>query len=253
MEKKITINEVNINYSQVGDSTKQPLIMLHGWGQSYNCFEYLMDIYKENFNVIAIDLPGFGKSQEPNIPYTIYDYEEVLYQFIKILNLKNVIILGHSFGGRIAIIYASKRKDNLDKIILTGAAGIKPRRTIEAKVKGYHYKFMKLITKTPIFCQFRQDLLENSGSVDYKAASVMMKKVLINVVNEDLKYLLNDIQCDTLLFWGIDDDATPISDGIIMRDEIVNSELISIENHGHYAFLTAGNIFTKKINKFLKL
>lgn len=251
MEKKSNISGIEINYFD-NQKNSQPVICLHGWGQSYHSFDHLISALNNDYRVVAIDLPGFGKSQEPTTPFSIYDYEEILDNFITKLKLENVIIVGHSFGGRIGIIYANNHKQNLSKLVLTGAAGIKPKKTLLQKIKSYHYKFMKLLTKTFIFSQWRDDLLKNSGSEDYKNASDMMKKVLVNVVNEDLKPLIPNISAPTLLYWGIEDDATPIIDAYYMEEFIPNSTLYSVSGHGHFAFLTNYQDFNEKVISFLK-
>ena len=137
-------------------------------------------------------------------------------------------------------------------MVLTGAAGIKPKKTWRQKLSGYHYKFMKLLTKTPIFCQWHKDLITNSGSPDYRQASPMMKQVLINTVNEDLTPLLNNINQEVLLYWGDDDDQTPLMDGMKMEARMKNAKLIHVPNHGHFAFVTNGPNFTSCAVKFLE-
>ena len=189
--------------------------MLHGWGQSYQCFMPLIEKLNNNFHIFALDLPGFGKSEEPNFPYTIYDYANYVLAFIKKLDINEYNLVAHSFGGRISIILANQDQNHIKKMVLTGAAGIKPKKTWRQKLSVYHYKFMKLLTKTPIFCQWHKDLITNSGSPDYRQASPMMKQVLTNTVNEDLTPLLNNINQEVLLYWGDDDDQTPL----VKRDD----------------------------------
>ena len=245
---KIVLKNLEINYECTGDGPD--VILLHGWGQNIESFRPTIDFLKDNFRVWAIDLPGFGESQEPSYGFNIYEYENILSEFIKQNNIKNPTLVGHSFGGRIAIIYAS-RDNNINKLILTGAAGIKPRRSIFYQYKVLHYKFMKLLCKTPFYFQFKDDLISTSGSADYKSASPVMKSTLIKVVNEDLTYLLKQIQTKTLLYWGENDDATPIKDGEIMNRLIMNSDLVIIENAGHYAYLENNADFNEKIKAFL--
>ncbi len=243
------IDGLNISYVCEGEG--QDLILLHGWGQSAEAFEPILNILKADYRVWAIDLPGFGQSDEPNTGMDIYEYEQIVQKFIDEFKIVNPTLVGHSFGGRISIIYAAKNK-NVNNIILTGAAGIKPKRTLEYRFKVAHYKWMKLLVKTPLYCQYREDLLNTSGSADYKNASQVMKDTLIKVVNEDLTYLLDKIEVPAYLYWGENDDATPVADGHKMEQLIGDSELKIMPNSGHYAYLENYNDFIKEIVEFLE-
>ena len=197
MEQTININNHIINFYDNQVEDKIPVVMLHGWGQDYHCFDHLINAIGDKRRVIALDLSGFGKSEEPTYPYTIYDYEEEFNQIMNYLEINKFDLIAHSFGGRISIIYQTNHPGKINRLVLTGAAGIKPKKTLRNKIAAYHYKFMKFLTKTPLFCQFRQDLLKNSGSEDYRNASDMMKKVLVNTVNEDLVELISNIDVKT--------------------------------------------------------
>ncbi len=245
----ININGLNLSYYKEGEGKN--LIFLHGWGQNIESFGPILELLKEDYCVWALDLPGFGQSQEPEVGMTIYEYEEIVSKFIEEQNIVNPTLVGHSFGGRISIIYASKNI-NIDKVILTGAAGIKPKRTMTYHAKVAHYKFMKFLTLTPLYRQYRDDLLNSSGSSDYKSASQVMKDTLIKVVNEDLQYLMGDIAVPAYLYWGENDDATPVEDGIKMNNLIENSELKIMPNSTHYAYLENYPDFVSEIVKFLE-
>ena len=252
MVEYIKINGINIGYYTNETIEKNVVILLHGWGQNYHCFNNLIKELEKNYKVYAIDLPGFGLSEEPNKIYSIYDYEEILEKFIKEKNIISFDLIAHSFGGRISLIYASKN-NNVKHLILTGCAGLKPQKTFKDKLKIYHYKFMKILTKSIFYNQFYNDLIENSGSEDYRNASPMMKEVLKKTVNEDLYYTLNKITAKTFLYWGANDDATPLTDGYTMKEEIKNADIFIQYEGDHFAFLTFSNEFIKKVVNFLKI
>lgn len=246
---KQKINDLTINYLHEGSG--ETLIFLHGWGQTFDSFLPSINIFKNHYEVYALDLPGFGESQTPHESYDIYQYVDMLEEFIKTNNIVNPTIIGHSFGGRMGIIYAA-RNTNINKLVLTGAAGIKPRRTYTYRFKVLHYKFMKLLCKTPFYKQHYEDLTANSGSEDYRNANEIMKQTLIKVVNEDLTHFLEQITANTYLFWGSLDDATPIEDGITMEQKIKNSEIYISQNNGHFAFLEDNVTFNTKLAEFLE-
>lgn len=249
MDYSIVIEKLKISYSKTGSG--ENIICLHGWGQTKECFNQTIEFLSKDYCVYSIDLPGFGMSDEPLVSLDIYEYENIICKFIDELNIINPSFIAHSFGGRIAIIHFSKNK-NVNKLIMTGGAGIKPKRSFKYKFSIINYKILKFLVKTPFYKHYKEDLYANSGSEDYKNASLILKQTLIKVVNEDLTYLLKKISSDTLLYWGSEDDFTPISDAYVMNKQINSCELIVADGLGHYAFLENINEFNKEISKFLK-
>ncbi|MFV0498691.1 MAG: alpha/beta fold hydrolase [Bacilli bacterium] len=142
----------------------------------------------------------------------------------------NPILIGHSFGCRVAICY--NLIADVDKMIFTGAAGIKPKRNLDYYIRLYSYKIFKKIKKLPIICKYNFNI--QAGSEDYKNASPIMKKTLVKTVNEDLTKHLDKIKCSVLMIWGKEDEATPLSDGYKMVEKISDSALIEISGT-HYA------------------
>ena len=104
---KKTIKNMEINYTQYGNNKGENIILLHGWGQNIEMMKPLGD-HLEDYHITILDFPGFGESSEPNHSMTIYDYVEVLEILLDELNIHKPIIMGHSFGGRVAIVYASR-------------------------------------------------------------------------------------------------------------------------------------------------
>ncbi|MGL4588777.1 MAG: alpha/beta fold hydrolase [Mycoplasmatales bacterium] len=247
--QSIVINKTKVNYVKRGQGPA--VLCLHGWGQSSQSFLSLIKHLENSFTVYAIDLPGFGESDEPEKPWSIFDYAIFIEKFIEKLQLTNVSVVAHSFGVRIAIVLASEGKIT-GKLVFTGGAGIKPKRSLEYYIRVYGYKFLKQITKTPLYKQFYDDVRISSGSSDYQKASEIMKKVLILAVNLDLTEKLSNIKNQALLYWGEEDEATPIEDGKKMNSLIKNSELIIRPRETHYSFLESAPIFNEAVSKFLR-
>lgn len=242
--------DLNIFYEQLGEGL--PIILLHGWGTNHHTFNALSKMLKNKYQVFVLDLPGFGNSSEPAQPFSVGDYVTVLKAFINDLGIKNPIILGHSFGGRIAIKYAGE-KNPLSKLILVDSAGIKPRQTICKKIKIMRYKFLKYFYKKTKNINKYNQLVKVSGSSDYKAATPIMKGTLSLVVREDLKKYLTKIDCETLIIWGKDDHETPYKDGIKMNKLIKNSGLVTFDNTGHFPYLEKKQSFLLVIGKYLEV
>lgn len=228
-----------------------PIILLHGWAASSTIFESITNILKTKYTIYVIDLPGFGKSEEPDKPYNLDDYVDLLYQFIIDLDIYNPILLGHSFGGRIAIKFASLY--NVSKLILVDSAGLKQKNIIKTKTKILLYKLKKKYYKITKNVIKYNDLLINSGSTDYKEASVIMKKILVNVTNEYLDKYLKDITCDTLIIWGKKDDVTPYYNAIKLKKKIKNAGLVTLEGVGHFPFIESKKTFNKILKSYLEV
>lgn len=250
----MNIGGINVNYFLNGPKdSSEAVVMLHGWGASIELFKNSAELISSKYLVAAPDMPGFGETPEPPFSWQVDDYTDFVIEFIKNLRLKKVILLGHSFGGRV-IIKLVNRKDlpfEITKLILVDAAGIRPEKTPEQLKKEKLMKLgKKLLKGTPKLLEKMQSMV---GSADYKAASPLMKKILINVVNEDLSHLLPEITQETLLIWGTLDTATPISDAEKMEELIPNAGLARIEGVGHYSFLENPVVFEAILESYLEL
>ena len=249
----IIINDFNIYYEKIGTGKKN-IIILPGWGNTRPTFEYMIGSLKNNYTIYIIDYPGFGNSSFPNRDLTIYDYADLMKNFINILNIKNPIIITHSFGTRIALILNSKLKIKFKKLIIIDGAGIKKKRNIFFKVKQISYKLLKKIGNIlpkKIKNLYIKKLINIFGSEDYKSLNDNMKKTFSNIVNEDLSYLLKDVKSETLLIWGEKDYDTPLCDAIKMNSIIADSGLIIIKNGTHFSYLDAPFYINKIIIEFI--
>ncbi len=253
----LNIDGININYRDEGSG--DVILLLHGWGSNIELFNGIFDLLTPKFRVVALDMPGFGKSEEPKEVWGVDDYLDFVIKFIEKLGLKEFDVLGHSFGGRV-IIKMVNREDlsfKVSKIILVDSAGIMPKRTFTYHVKVKSYKAVKSVLGCgpvrKVFPNALEKYKKGKGSADYNAASDIMKGCLVKVVNEDLTYLLKDIKQETLLIWGENDEATPLSDGQMMEKLIPESGLAVIKNAGHYSFLEQKYTFDKILSSFYKL
>lgn len=251
------IDGIKINYECRGEGA--PVVLLHGWGANIKLFDALMTLISKKYKAIALDLPGFGLSSEPPVPWTVSDYTKLVTDFISSLGISDVILLGHSFGGRIIIKMMANGNlpFKVSKIILTGAAGIKPKKTFAQKAKLYAYKISKkVLLCAPVkkaFPDALEKLRQKNGSSDYSSATPVMRATLVNAVNEDLLPLISKICVPTLLIWGTNDTATPISDGEKMEELIADSGLVRVEGAGHYAFLEQPYFFGRVVSSFLNI
>lgn len=252
-----TVNGIKINYEQKGEGDL--IVLLHGWGSNIKLFANLIDLLSKKYMVVAMDMPGFGESAEPPSAWCVDDYVNFVIDFLKDYSTDKVMLLGHSFGGRV-IIKLNSRKNlpfKITKVILVDSAGILPPKSNKKSLRTYYYKAGKAVLSTGIAKKIAPDALENfrkkMGSADYVAASPLMRQVLVKVVNEDLEPLLPNIKCPTLLIWGVNDTATPLSDGEKMEKLIPDAGLVKLENAGHYSFLEQQFTFNRVMSSFMKL
>ena len=251
MGKTIQLLGLNFHYTVQGEGA--PIILMHGWGCNLTTLQSVEKVAMENHKVYNVDFPGFGESHEPSQVWGVEEYTQLIEQFVKAENIENPILLGHSFGGRVGILYSSRNKVN--KLILVDAAGVKPRRSLKYYFKVYTYKLGKKLM--PLIygkerAQQRIDAMRaKRGSSDYNNASPMMRAILSKVVNEDLKEKMPLIKAPTLLIWGENDTATPLRDAKIMERLIPNAGLVSFPGCGHYSFLDNPFQFAAVLRSFL--
>ncbi|MBQ1883980.1 MAG: alpha/beta hydrolase [Bacteroidales bacterium] len=250
MENFVTINDIKVNYKTTGEG--QDVLLLHGWGCSLEIWKTLQSQLEQKYRVTSIDFPGFGKSDEPKTVWGVEEYTQCTEKLIEALNLKNPVLIGHSFGGRVSILLSS-RNDYVKKVILTDAAGVKPQNT-KISVSRVFSKMKKLSTKI-IGEKATEKLVKpfaNSlASEDYKNASGMMKEILKKVVDEDLQHVMPNIKASTLLIWGENDTATPVSDAQIMAKLIPDSGLVVFPGCTHYSFLENPGYYYTIVDNFL--
>jgi pimeloyl-ACP methyl ester carboxylesterase len=252
LEMHINIDGININY--VDEGTGNTVLLLHGWGGSIQTMQPIANVLKDKCRVITLDLPGFGESSVPEKPWNSYDYAECIKNFIDKLELNNIVLFGHSHGGRISIILSS-RYDFVKKLVLIDSAGIIPKRKLKYYIKVYAFKLLKkIVTSIPIGDrEARLDrFYKKFGSTDYKEAQGVMRQTMVRVINDNLVDLLPDIKAPTLLIWGENDQDTPVYMGKIMEEKIKDSGLVVLKNAGHYSYVDCYEQFKAIIKVFLK-
>lgn len=239
---KVIIDSIESYYTIKGQG--QPVVLLHGWGQNTQMMDFIQDYLSNRFKVLNLDFPGHGLSGLPPKAYSVDDYEIWLEELLKIEHIENPIIIGHSFGCRVAIVYASKNKVN--KLVLTGGAGIKDKISLDKQIKTKLYKVGKKLAPN-----LAKKYADKVGSSDYKNASGVMRGTFVKVVNQDLTNLLPLIKCETLLVWGDKDDATPLWMGKKMEKLIPNAGLAIFNGQGHFAYFYQPQRFLRVLDAFL--
>lgn len=234
---------------------KTSIVILHGWGLFGNKYLDLRKILEKNgYKVYAPDLPGFGKEKRINNSMTLDDYVIFFKNFLDKLKLKKVILIGHSFGGRISVKFTAKYPEVIEKLILTGAPILRPSLNFRKRIISNFLKFFKIFIHFipyPINKIARYLIYKIIGESDYYKAQGM-KETFVNVINEDLTEIAKQIKNKTLLVWGKNDKLVPIYIGQGAREIIKNSKFIILPNEGHGLPYKNPEIFSKVVINFLK-
>ena len=245
-----TYDDITIYYEKYG-SSKKSIIILPGWGNTRKTFDYMINFLKDYATVYILDYPGFGNSKFPDKDLSLYDYSNLIYEWIKYLNIDKPILIGHSFGGRIITTLLGYYKYKFDNVIYLNSAGIKPKK----KFKSYIYKLLKklkFILPKKYKKKWLNYLFKKYASTDYKQLNYNMQNTFKNIVNLDLKQYLKYIDSKVLLIWGNLDTSTPLKDAYVMKKEIINSELIILNNANHFSYLNYPYLVNKIIYEQIK-
>lgn len=252
----LNIKGIDINYEIYGEG-EETLLILHGWMGSIPAMAPIWKYFMNNRKVVVLDFPGQGgKSGKLVEPWGVPEYSEMVRSFMEELKLDKPDVIGHSFGGRVIIYLASKYQDIFNKIILTDAAGIKPKMTIKRFIKRASVKISKAIIKLLYSNEKREEKLgklrNKFASSDYAALDTdVMRGTFNKIVTLNLKDNLKNIKSPTLLIWGDKDTATPLYMAKIMEKEIKDSGLVVLEGAGHFSYLDQSSRYNIIVENFL--
>ena len=226
------IKDINVNYIDYGQKDN-PIVLLHGWGQNIQMMKGLGDQFSFTNRIIIVDLPGYGQSEEPKTVWNVDDYVDCIKELLESLNVSNPIIIGHSFGGKIGLLYATKYK--VKKLVCLASPYKK-----SSKDKSLKVKMLKTAKKIPVL-----------NKLEGKNASEMMRKILVETVNCDITEEVKKIKCPTLLIWGTMDKAVSINDAYQLEKLISNCGLVTYEGCSHYAYLERFDQTIRVLKSFL--
>lgn len=241
----------------------KPVLILHGWGSDSKVMMPMARQIHDIRTSYLIDFPGFGKSPEPNIPWKVDDYADIIEEFItNVPDEIKIDLIVHSFGARVALKLLTRPaiSTRIENVVFTGAAGLKPKRSTSFYFRKYTAKTLKL----PFYLlpqkqrekgleKLRETALWKSlSSSDYQKLGGVMRQTFVACVNEYLDHLLPKIEQEILLIWGENDTATPLDQGKRMEKLFKKSALVVIDGAGHYAFLDKPKHFTSILKAYLE-
>lgn len=222
--------DINIKYKFVDNKSDQSLVFLHGWGQNIEMMEFIAKPFYKEYNVLIINLPGHGESAEPKSVWSLEDFALMVNTLVKSLKLKNITLVGHSFGGKISIIYASKYE--IKNLVLLAS----PYKVAITKL-SLKTKIFKKICKIKCLSKYTEKLKKKVGSTDYRNATPMMRNILVKHVNTDVSSNCQNIKVPTIIIWGTKDTTVEIENAYELKKLIKDSAVIPYEGGTHFAYL----------------
>ena len=256
-EKTIEIRGLPVRYLETNGGAGTPLILLHGWGSSLDSWRRVAENFeREGQKIFIPDLPGFGKTPEPERAWNLNDYIRFVQMFARGVGLEKFSLAGHSFGGQIAIGYAVKYPNFTTKLILMAAARIMRRKKLRVKI----FSLLTTIGNVPFSVpplSFLKPLVQKiwyrlNGEKDYYRASTRMKKTMSLVLSEEMAPRLSDLHVPTLICWGDKDDVTPLEDGRIIHRMVAGSKMIIFDGVGHDLNFKQPDELASEILKFIQ-
>ena len=235
---QIKIDGKSIYYEVIGKGT--PVLFLHGWGGTSQSLKGLAELVAKDHQSILLDLPGFGKSENPDPSWGIEEYASLIKKFIKKLDLKSAILVGHSFGGTLSLYLASKHPKFVKKLILC-APSFK-REGKRSSLSSYG-KFLPSVIKKPLY----RMLFPKSELYKYPH----LEKNFRNLITHDISPETITIRKPTLIIWGTKDSYVPVSHASELNRLIPDSQLKIIEGYGHGLPLREPEIVYESLKAFI--
>lgn len=237
------------------DGSGPAVLLLHGWGSSLDAFEGIARELAADYQVVRVDLPGFGGSEMPKSDWYIQDYAEWVQAFLQKVGVAELhAVMGHSFGGRISIKAVSHGLFMAQKLVLMGSAGVRQSQTARNRAYKAIAKIGKAITAIPPLTvlqpRLKKALYKSAGATDYLNAGAM-KQIFLNTINEDLQADARAITTPALLVWGENDTETPPAQGVQLASCIQGSQLKVLPAAGHYVFIDAQPQVMQLLKQFL--
>lgn len=254
-ERAARVDGLPISYTVRGEGS--PVLLLHGWGSSSDSWRNVQDaLANARLRVFALDLPGFGKTPPPPSVWGVEEYASCVERFARALGLSSFSLVGHSFGGQVALSLASSRPSLVAKLALVAPAAIRPPLAIRhltllliAKLLGLP---LSLIPSATLRTWIRRKAYGAIGRRDYGRAEGVMKKVLERVIRQDLSRLLPSVNTPALLLWGDNDQLTPLSHGLRIKAAMPNATLKVFEGRGHNLHKEIPEDIARDISLFLR-
>ncbi len=247
----VIVNDLLVNYSRQGKGS--PLLLLHGWGDRLETFDGIAKKLEDSYEVIRLDLPGFGKSQASKNAWGLKDYAQHVADFLSKIDTQPAAIIGHSNGGAIAIFGLANNQLQTGKLILLSSAGIRSvakGRKLAWKLLAKTGKAATSMLPSAARTSLRTRLYTSAGSDLLVAPG--MEATFKRIVSQDVQTEATKLQLPTLILYGMNDTATPPEYGERFHHAIKGSRLVQIDNADHFMHQQHPDKISASIKEFLE-
>ncbi|MEQ8677628.1 MAG: alpha/beta hydrolase [Aggregatilineales bacterium] len=254
---KIEIDGITINEAYIGADDAPAIVLLHGWGANIALVWALaQNLAPLGYRVFALDLPGFGESDDPPLAWSVFDYTNFVTRYLDAHQLDRILLFGHSFGGRLGLILAAEHPERITRMVLADSAGLRPTVSATIQLRTSVYKTIRNgLTKIGMGAladQLRTVYNKRYGSADFNYARGVMRETFVNVVNQDLLDYAKRVKTPTLLLWGENDEDTPLWMAKKLEAVMGDAGLVIFKGAGHYSYLENLNQSVKAIDALFK-
>ena len=247
--------------------TGPALLLIHGMFGDFLDWEPVLAPLSETYRVVALDLPGFGESDKPDVRYSMEFFTEVLGTLAEELALQDVTVIGNSFGGELAVILAAARPEKVKALVLVSTGGLTLRGEEELALIEKNFCEANLLALTPeyhelmfspIFArrseQARRYIEKQNRKLarpDYNAYARVLAQCIPLAARMDIRGYLAKLKCPTLLLWGENDRVFPpvIAEEAVKR--LAKGELRVVPDAGHAPQLDNPGEFVAELETFL--
>jgi pimeloyl-ACP methyl ester carboxylesterase len=247
---QLVVNGKLAGYEAVNPKAKKTILILHGWGHNAVAWLPLSQLLPKDWRVILLDLPGFGQSALLPAGAGVPEYAEFVTAFMKKLGVRKPFLLGHSFGGQIAMFLAYTKPELISRLLLLSPAGIRTK-TKKQKVKVFLYKrfkYLRILLPPPLL----KWVIRQFTSTDYLNASKEHKLVLKKIVTQDLTHQLPMIKVPTELIWGELDKEIPYA-GKLIANAIPDCRLYVMYGADHNPHLSKTTALAELLKSILSI
>ncbi|MCS7071190.1 MAG: alpha/beta hydrolase [Anaerolinea sp.] len=232
------------------------MALLHGWGVDGRLMlSTAQGLNRAGFEVLVVDLPGFGSSAPPPEVWCVHDYAKTFINLLDHLQIEQTTVIGHSFGGRIGLVLGSEYPERINRLVLTSAAGVPPRRKLIPTLRLRIFKMTRAVLNhfggRSVTERMSAWYNQRYGSPDFKQTSGIMRETFKRIIDADLRPFAAQVKVPTLLVWGDRDDDTPLWMGKTLERLIPDAGMVIFSGTGHYAYLERNVEFVRIVTHFL--
>jgi len=272
-DQYMKVNGINTRFWSMGEAGTS-VILIHGIGGYVEMWENNIESLSQKHRVYALDLPGFGRSDKPNIPYSFPFISKFVLDFMEALEIERASLIGNSMGGGISLQVAIQFPDKVDKLVLVNSAGLGKELTIMFRLASLPLigwllsrPSRKGVRKILHECVYDKSLItDDFAERGYQIAALpgahkafliaLRSSVTLGGLTEEVLNIfldkLHTIQAPTLVIWGRQDRILPVSHAHVAEEKIPHSEIHIFDRCGHLPQIEHPEEFNTLVLNFLQ-